>query len=117
ERPIEDVAPGDFVMSCYGSGDFRPARVLRTHRADASRGVAITTRSGRRIVSTEDHVHFAGFVGLGAYAAQRHELEVVLCDRRGATPMHRISLFGYDDEGREALESIGLSVRPARRGS
>ena len=31
--------------------------------------------------------------------------------------MHRISLFGYDDEGREALESIGLSVRPARKGS
>src|SRR5262249_14523577 len=42
----------------------------------------------------------------------------VLCgDRRGATPMHRVSLFGYDDEGREALESIGLSVRPARKGS
>ena len=36
---------------------------------------------------------------------------------RRATPMHRISLFGYDDEGREALESIGLSVRPARKGS
>ena len=31
--------------------------------------------------------------------------------------MHRISLFGYDDAGREALESIGLSVRPAQKGS
>jgi DNA helicase-2/ATP-dependent DNA helicase PcrA len=36
---------------------------------------------------------------------------------RGRTPMHRISLFGYDDDGRRALESIGLSVRPERRGS
>jgi len=251
-RLIEDVHVGDLVMSCYGSGDFRAAKVLRTHRATAERGVGITTASGRRIVSTEDHVHFAGFVigrtpqlhmtyvmwkeGLGfrvgttrtyprgnhatfgplrrctqehadamwvvsvhqtdaesrfaaaALAARyglptlpfvarrtartgagslvsnqdlidrlfeeldtdkrglqllddhglhfehphhlhasnanpvrgvpRRRLSVVLCgDRRGATPMHRISLFGYDDEGREALESIALSVRPARKGS
>ena len=32
--------------SCYGSGDFRPARVLRTHRSDRAARVAITTRSG-----------------------------------------------------------------------
>ena len=31
--------------------------------------------------------------------------------------MHRISLFGYDEEGKAALEGLGLSVRPARRGS
>src|SRR5205809_5075192 len=31
--------------------------------------------------------------------------------------MHRITLFGYDDEGREALERLGLSVRPSRKGS
>ncbi len=251
-RAVEDVHVGDLVMSCYGSGDFRPAEVLRTHRALADHGVAITTESGRRIVSTEDHVHFAGFVvgrtpqlhltyvmwkrGMGfrvgttrtyprdntgvfgplrrctqehadamwvvsvhdteaesrfaeaslaaryglptlpfvarrtartgsgslvgnqelidrlfdeldtdkgglrlltdhgldfehphhlpasngrpVHGGPRRRLSVVLCgDRRGATPMHRISLFGDDDEGREALESIGLSVRPARTGS
>ncbi len=43
---------------------------------------------------------------------------LTLCgDRRGATAMHRISMFGYDDDGREALQRLGLSVRPARRGS
>ena len=31
--------------------------------------------------------------------------------------MHRIAMFGYDDEGREALTGLGLSVRPARAGS
>ena len=31
--------------------------------------------------------------------------------------MHRVSLFGYDDEGRRALLDAGLSVRPAYRGS
>ncbi len=252
-RPIEEVRPGDLVRSCYGSGDFRGAPVTRVHRSMSSAGVAVTLASGRRIVSTREHTHFAGFVvgrtpqqhvtyvmwradkgfrvgvsrtytdgqakpilgpilrcnhehadamwvvsvhateadarfaesllaaryglptvpyqarnperagdrslvgnqglldalfaeldtekggdrlladhGLSfehphhnpatrtirATGLPRRRLSVVLCgDRRGRTPMHRISLFGYDDEGRRALESIGLSVRPARQGS
>src|SRR3954470_21405567 len=65
-RPIEEVAEGDEVLSCYGSGDFRPARVTAAFRADdRTEGVALTTESGRRIVSTPEHVHFAGYrVGL-----------------------------------------------------
>src|SRR5215218_679098 len=61
DRPIEDVRAGDEVLSCYGSGDFRPARVTDSFRADRGVGVAITTLSGRRIVSTPEHVHFAGY--------------------------------------------------------
>ncbi|MBE0618653.1 MAG: ATP-binding domain-containing protein, partial [Proteobacteria bacterium] len=46
------------------------------------------------------------------------DLVVTLCgDRRGKTPMHRISTVGNDDEGRRCLESLGLSVRPAKNGS
>jgi DNA helicase-2/ATP-dependent DNA helicase PcrA len=60
-KPIEDVQVGDEVLSCYGSGDFRPAQVARTHTAWASDGIAITTGSGRRIVSTPEHTHFAGY--------------------------------------------------------
>ena len=251
QRPIEDVAVGDQVLSGHGSGDFRPATVLRVHCSERPRGIAITTRSGRRIVSTPEHVHFAGYVvgrtpqlymtylmwrrdkgfrigltrtytngqpksvmGLAmrtnaehADAAwvisthmseadarfdetslslrygiptvpfvarpgntspghslvgdqylldrlfsdhdtdsagrrlladgglsferphvqpstytktevKRRRLAIALCgDRRGARPMHRIALFGYDDEGRQILEGLGLSVRSARRGS
>src|SRR6201996_6336083 len=62
QRPIEEVSAGDAVLSGYGSGDFRSARVLRVHRSDRSDGIAITTQSGRRIVSTPDHVHFAGYL-------------------------------------------------------
>ncbi|MBW3654071.1 MAG: ATP-binding domain-containing protein [Actinobacteria bacterium] len=52
------------------------------------------------------------------HAVRRRRLVACLCgDRRGRTAMHRLSLFGYDDDGREALESIGLSVRPARHNS
>ena len=253
-KPIEQVAVGDEVLSCYGSGDFRKANVLRVHENYGSEGIAVTLSSGRRVVSTPEHVHFAGYLlgrtpqqymtylmwragtgfrigtsrtytdgqkkptfgpalrcnhehgdavwviataaneaesrftealvaarygiptlpfvarnsdragerslvgnqilldrlfeeidtekaglrlladeGLdfayphhsasalsvfGGGRAARRRLNVVLCgDRRGRTPMHRISMFGYDDEGRAALESLGLSVLPAKAGS
>ncbi|HLO65776.1 MAG TPA: UvrD-helicase domain-containing protein, partial [Holophaga sp.] len=62
ERPIERVRAGDEVLSCFGSGDFRPARVLRTASRKGGRmGIAITCASGRRIVSTPEHTHFAGY--------------------------------------------------------
>ncbi|HEY1509241.1 MAG TPA: UvrD-helicase domain-containing protein [Solirubrobacteraceae bacterium] len=121
ERAIEDVAAGDEVLSGYGSGDFRSAKVLRVHSSERSDGIAITTQSARRIVSTPEHVHFAGYlVGRTPqmHMSRRRRLAISLCgDRRGRSPMHRIALFGYDEEGRRALEGIGLSVRPARRGS
>ena len=60
-RPIQDLNPGDEVLSCHGSGDFRPARVCGVHRAVESRGIAITTDSGRRLESTAEHMHFAGY--------------------------------------------------------
>ena len=60
-RPIERVRVGDGVLSSYGSGDFRPARVTDTFAGHRPEGVAITLRSGRRIVSTPEHTHFAGF--------------------------------------------------------
>jgi DNA helicase-2/ATP-dependent DNA helicase PcrA len=254
-RPIEDVRAGDMVLAAYGSGDFRPAAVMRCHEGLKSEGIAVTTCAGRRLVSTLDHTHFAGFVlgrtpqlhmtyvmlkrGVGfrvgtsrtytqgqvkpvvgvrlrmrmegadaawvvsvhasdaearvaehilsaryglptlpfnarpsggrraesvvgsqdlidrVFAAldtnasgrelladeglsiryphftpmghtsgrlgstrRRRRMVVTLCgDRRGASPMHRIAMFGYDAEGREALQRLGLSVRPARRGS
>ncbi|MGH2976892.1 MAG: UvrD-helicase domain-containing protein, partial [Gaiellaceae bacterium] len=60
-RRIEEIREGDEVLSCYGSGRFGPARVLRTHIAIQAEGVAITLASGRQIVSTPEHTHFAGF--------------------------------------------------------
>jgi DNA helicase II / ATP-dependent DNA helicase PcrA len=225
KRPIEEVWAGDMVLAAHGSGDFRPAMVMRRHESRRSSGVAVTTSSGRRIVSTDEHIHFAGFLrgrtpqlhmtylmwkrGVGfrvgtsrTYTASqvkpvigvpyrlrteggdaawvlsvhssdaearvaehvvaaryglptlteeagerlladqgltrrfphftagahtsgrlgstrlRRRMVLTLCgDRRGASPMHRIAMSGYDEEGREALQRLGLSVRPARRGS
>ena len=60
-KPIEEVAAGDEVRSAQGAGSFAPARVLRVHTSAVRAGVAITTESGRRIISTAGHMHFAGF--------------------------------------------------------
>ena len=244
-KPIEKVSAGDEVLSGYGSGDFRPAKITGVSRSKKPEGVRITTRSGRQLVSTPEHVHFAGYkLGLtpqkhmtylmrrkdkgfrvgtsrtytngrvkpvvgfmqrsrqehadAAWVVSTHDTEgearaaettlalkyqvpmlpfvaragsenglvanqalidrvfsevecvegghrlladsglrpeiphylpqsftgrrrnvvVTLCgDRRGRTAMHRISMVGRDDEGRRALEGLGLSVRQARQGS
>jgi DNA helicase-2/ATP-dependent DNA helicase PcrA len=248
-KPIERVSVGDEVLSGLGSGRFGAAKVTRAHESAARAGIAITTASGRRLLSTPEHMHFAGFKpgrtpqlhmtylmwkrGVGfrigvsrtytngqrqwlagpamrmnaehadavwvvsvhsaetdarvaetllslryalptlpfvarprgaaagvvgsqealervfaeldteiggrglledeglslehphftaatttAGSRTRRRLTVALCgDARGGRPLHRISLFGYDEEGRQALEQIGISLRPAYRGS
>ncbi len=61
-RRIESLRVGDEVIACHGSGDFRPARVMRVHRAAARQPLLrIALASGREIVSTPAHVHFAGY--------------------------------------------------------
>ena len=59
--PIETVVVGDEVLSSVGSGHLRPARVSRVHRSERSDGIQITTRSGRELISTPEHTHFAGY--------------------------------------------------------
>jgi superfamily I DNA/RNA helicase len=66
-RVIEEVRPGDEVLSGWGGGEFGPSIVLDVHRSVRGAGVAITTASGRRLVSTLEHTHFAGVVGDKGY--------------------------------------------------
>ena len=62
QKPIERIKAGDHILSSFGSGEFRPARVLRVHRKHAqSRTVRLTMASGRTLRSTPEHVHFAGY--------------------------------------------------------
>ncbi len=75
-RAIEEVSAGDHVVSAFGGGSFGPARVVRVHQSLRADGVAITLRSGRRLVSTPEHTHFAG------YACR---------DLSGAPDMHNVS--------------------------
>ena len=82
----------------------------------------IETRAGARELLNDQglsflHPHFTSATTTHG-ARTRRRVTVTLCgDPRSKSTMHRISLFGYDDEGRRALESIGLSLRPAYKGS
>ena len=96
-RPIEEVRAGDSVRSCYGSGDFRPATVVRTARREASAGIRITTRSGRSLVSTPEHTHFAAEPRRREIASSRGRLAV----RHATSAVAR------------ALDQLGLPALPA----
>jgi ATP-dependent DNA helicase UvrD/PcrA len=61
QKPIEQVRAGDEVLSCHGSGVFRSSHVKDVCRAERTYGVKISTSSGREIVSTPEHTHFAGY--------------------------------------------------------
>jgi DNA helicase-2/ATP-dependent DNA helicase PcrA len=80
-----------------------------------------TDATGRRLLIEHglsfDHPHFTAATTT-CESRVRRRVTVSLCgDPRGARTLHRVALFGYDDDGRHALERAGLSVRPARRGS
>ena len=61
QKPIEQLSKGEMVMSCHGSAEFRPAAVTGVFKAWEKNGISVKTRSGRTIVSTPEHMHFAGY--------------------------------------------------------
>lgn len=64
--PIETVKAGDMVLAGHGSGKAKFARVMRTHTSIAQNGlVEVTLASGKVIVTTPEHTHFAGYEGNG----------------------------------------------------
>jgi DNA helicase-2/ATP-dependent DNA helicase PcrA len=63
QKAIEAIMPGEQVLSSYGAGDLRPARVMRRHASHRSgRMVRLHMASGKVLESTPEHTHFAGYV-------------------------------------------------------
>lgn len=118
KKPIELVKEGDSILSNYGSGDMRAAQVTKAmERTFTGDLIRIVTTSGRSITSTPEHVHFAGYPHHQEQASQDN-IVISLCgDRRGKTPMHRISMIGSDSVGKGILREAGFSVRDAKIGS
>jgi superfamily I DNA/RNA helicase len=126
QKPIEKIRPGDQIRSAYGSGDFRAARVQSATRRDHNgEGICITMQSGRSLVSTPEHMHFAGYrlgVTPQTYFPSRnsrhmHIILTLCADRRGATPLHRISIDANDPHAQDALLSHGFRVRQGKPGT
>ena len=102
----------------YGSGDFRGAEVLRVHRSERADGIAITTALRRRLVSTPEHIHFAGChlgqlgenrnivgrlsgdVRTRARGTARPRVAVSLCDERRGQDACCIGSTLFGDGGR-----------------
>jgi DNA helicase-2/ATP-dependent DNA helicase PcrA len=117
-RSIEEIRPGDMVSSAGGSGTVRPARVLRISERETEEVIRIRTARGRELVSTPEHIHFAGYRPEVSPDSSRRNIVVTLCaDRRGATPMHLIAVRGNDEKGAEIIRGLGLRVRPAHANS
>ena len=53
---------GDEVLSCYGSGDFRPARVTDAFASERDRAASRSSRAAAaRSSAPPEHMHFAGY--------------------------------------------------------
>ena len=108
--PIERVRVGDEVLSGYGDGEFGGSQVSRVHRSLAADGVEITMRSGRRLVSTAEHTHFAG---RDPHRVEKHAYRAGFSTRSGGGAV--LVAPGVANLGRDggALAMIeAASVRP-----
>jgi DNA helicase-2/ATP-dependent DNA helicase PcrA len=78
-KPIEQITPGDRVLSAHGGGRLGPSLVLRVRRSNQHEGIAVTTAAGRRLVSTPEHIHFAGYQ---LYGSPQMYLTYAMCKGR-----------------------------------
>ncbi len=63
EKKIQNVKVGESVLSSFGAGNFRAAKVTdQFQRSRVGQMVSIHLRSGKIIQSTPEHTHFAGYV-------------------------------------------------------
>jgi superfamily I DNA/RNA helicase len=76
---IEAVRVGDRVLSSYGGGELRGARVVSTFSSLREGGVRVTLASGRSLVSTPEHVHFAGEPNVVRAMGEQRSVRLVLC--------------------------------------
>ncbi|MBI5400642.1 MAG: UvrD-helicase domain-containing protein [Candidatus Yonathbacteria bacterium] len=62
-KPIEKIQRGDMVYSNHGSGDCRGSRVTDVFKKKYSGNlVRISLEKGQEVVSTPEHIHFAGYL-------------------------------------------------------
>ncbi len=62
KKNIEHLRKGDEVLSNFGSGTLKAARVQRIkQKRHTKQLIRITTRGKKTLTSTPEHIHFAGF--------------------------------------------------------
>lgn len=110
-RPIEKVKEGDEVRSVIGGGKFGSARVMRVHARTENTGlVKLLTRSGRELVSTPEHVHFAGY--MVGHLPARYFLYLMHKPNVG----YRLAVSGHRRERRGDTAIPGFRERARKEG-
>ncbi|TML07395.1 MAG: ATP-dependent DNA helicase PcrA [Actinobacteria bacterium] len=121
--PIELVRAGDVVLSSYGGGELRGACVLSTFSSSREEGVRVTLASGREVVSTPEHIHFAGEPNEIPRGGGERSVQLVLCgagagvheiraDSLDALPLHRSARL---NDGPQLPFCEAKDVRPGMR--
>ena len=113
--PIEDVEVGDEVLSCYGSGDFRPARVLRTSPVRAR---STGSRSPRGRAAARQHARARALrrVPGRPHAAAAHDVPDV-APRPGLPRRHLADVHERPGQaGRRGRSCARRRSAPTRRG-
>ena len=133
-RNIESIVPGDTVLSAYGHGDFGPALVQDVVKRHQTMGICITTSAGRTLVSTAEHIHFAGFPKVATQAtlsdiahpydsqpvADSVHVQITLCERhQETTQIHRLVVSGKTSHSHDTVTDSGVidSFGPIRHDS
>jgi DNA helicase-2/ATP-dependent DNA helicase PcrA len=111
-RPVEDIKVGDEVLASVGGGEFGPARVIRVHkRAGVTDLITLHTRGGRKVTTTPEHTHFAGY----AVGEQPEKFFVYLMRKRGVG--YRLGFCGYLRPGTDLRPVPGYRWRGRREGA
>ncbi|HKR98016.1 MAG TPA: UvrD-helicase domain-containing protein, partial [Candidatus Dormibacteraeota bacterium] len=116
-RPIELVRAGDQVLSGFGAGVFRAAPVTGISTRSADCVVRITTRAGRMLESTPEHIHFAGFASVGGDGLPlRRRVRLTLCAGiTDGSPVHLISVAGPEGPKAASVPDLRDAVALATR--
>ncbi len=113
KRPIEAVRAGDEVRSGWGGRRLRSGAGARVHQSQRRDGVAIRTAAGRTVVSTLDHVHFAGSLRSFARIAKQ-SLRLSLCGAGSGSRRHRVTV-GDESAVVEDLRDVQAAAIVDRR--
>ncbi|MCI5108686.1 MAG: UvrD-helicase domain-containing protein [Candidatus Pacebacteria bacterium] len=61
-KTMDKIKEGDQVLSSFGSGDIRESTVKKVHKRKSSKElIEIKTEDRKSLVSTPNHIHFAGY--------------------------------------------------------
>ena len=127
---IENLRKGNFVVAANGEGKTKSQKITDVYVSKTKNGlIQITTKSGKKIVSTPNHTHFAGFqknnkqdakktnFKKASKAIEKHsrKFSIVMC---GVNGQHKYTISGDDLSDAKILNNIlndiGIKIKTVK---